>query len=147
MNLSRSVILTFIATLWCSYENIHAQYSNLYTVFSTLSAGLSEYAMVDLDMDRDLDIDILNNRSESFSLFGDVLGAHQITNDISIYPNPTHGIIDIENGEDVKIQAVYNSKEIPVVSTTDLSGLPSGTYFINLTKENVSQTIKIIKTD
>ena len=77
---------------------------------------------------------------------------------VKIYPNPTNGALRVENGElrvenirifDVMGRLVANETQNPlgVASTLrlDISHLPSGVYFLQITMENGVITQKIIK--
>ena len=78
---------------------------------------------------------------------------------ISIYPNPSNGMIRISNDQQLKINTVtivnllgeqLLSREINLNSTYlefNLNHLPDGTYFINLTTEKGSITKKLIKSN
>ena len=81
-----------------------------------------------------------------------------ISEDILYYPNPTKGEVDMYiNGQDRVVKmSVYNTKgELIYIkdqkildirkADLDLSGLPSGTYLINLESPTVRKTFKIIK--
>ncbi len=99
----------------------------------------------DLDSDGDRDIVIDNYYSLSVSLFGDEVATTEISQDLILYPNPTNGYFNIKSNEDVKIQAIFNSKGERISDKTDLEGMPSGIYFIQLKKANKTQVVKIIK--
>ncbi|KAF5030357.1 hypothetical protein DSECCO2_638990 [anaerobic digester metagenome] len=73
-------------------------------------------------------------------------------NAISIYPNPTNGIINIENSEEIIQINVYNSIGDLVYSKLnhennteiDLSNKPKGIYFIELISKDKTFKDKII---
>ena len=72
---------------------------------------------------------------------------------LKYYPNPTNNILNLEYSQAISSVKVYNlvGQQILVANpnTTsvkmDLSYLNSGTYFVNITSENNSKTIKVIK--
>ncbi|WP_346882279.1 spondin domain-containing protein [uncultured Algibacter sp.] len=87
-----------------------------------------------------------------------VLSNNDVTKieDISIFPNPTHGEINISNVKDINLKAieVYDFlgrlvKNIPVKSNSnkikaDLSSLNKGGYLLNLKSDNGNKTQKLI---
>tara|TARA_B100001094_G_scaffold9796_2_gene8787 strand:+ start:863 stop:3505 length:2643 start_codon:yes stop_codon:yes gene_type:complete len=81
-----------------------------------------------------------------------------ISEDILYYPNPTNGEVDmyVAGKDEVVILSVYNIKGELIYtknqkilqsrkSELNLSGVPSGTYIINLESPTVRKTFKIIK--
>ncbi|MCH4156812.1 MAG: T9SS type A sorting domain-containing protein, partial [Muribaculaceae bacterium] len=77
-------------------------------------------------------------------------GVNSVLNDaavrLSVYPNPTTGIINITSPEPVKVVNVFNSTGAVVAHSTqasvDLSGLTNGIYFV---KVNNLNTVKVVK--
>lgn len=73
-------------------------------------------------------------------------------NEIILYPNPTTGIINIQTKETIRAVSVYNSIGQKVTfnslnkenTSIDISNLPSGTYFIEVTLNN-NKTVKRYK--
>lgn len=76
---------------------------------------------------------------------------------VSIFPNPTKGIISIEmfnyKKEEVFIVAVYDLQGREIINEQysgmrlrlDLSGIPDGTYILKLISENETKEWKIVK--
>ncbi len=70
---------------------------------------------------------------------------------ITIYPNPTSGVINIENAEDSELsifdiygKIIYFEKNMQNSTSIDLTGNISGIYFIKLKKENQVIIKKVI---
>jgi hypothetical protein len=88
--------------------------------------------------------------------FGNILNSKQNSNGISVYPNPTTGIINIQIAQQfgtVKMLEIYNSiGKIQLLksdnfSDIDVSFLRKGLYFIVVTNfENAKLIQKIVKT-
>ncbi len=73
-------------------------------------------------------------------------------NEISVYPNPTNGILNIRNGKskisnicitDIDGRTIYSKNGF--VKNIDISDFPDGLYFIHLKNDKVTKTMKIIK--
>lgn len=83
---------------------------------------------------------VLNNESFQF-------------NGLKVYPNPTNNLIYINNSENISrinilnlsgqvlSNKIYDSKSI----TLDVSEYSSGVYFVKITSNNESKTVKVIK--
>ena len=83
----------------------------------------------------------------------DLLSNSQFNNaaSVSLYPNPTNGIVKINTTSPVNIvvsdvsgKVVYSSNQITNQSTLDLSLLQKGIYFAKISGDNTDQTQKII---
>ena len=82
--------------------------------------------------------------------FTTVIETQFITSEVSIYPNPTNGILNIKNAENSNI-AIYNllgelliSKKCnSAFSTINVSGLAEGTYIVKVVSEKNITTKKI----
>jgi len=78
-----------------------------------------------------------------------------LNNDISIYPNPTNGILHINNTEGLNIsklelvdiagKVIYNSQLINEKSEIDMSNQSNGIYFVRIQTDNQVYIQKIIK--
>lgn len=66
---------------------------------------------------------------------------------ITIYPNPTKGIINISNPNNIKIEdiTIFNTMGQQVSKLLDLSPLDSGTYFLIVKSLDEVISVKIIK--
>lgn len=68
---------------------------------------------------------------------------------ITVYPNPSNGIINIKSEKEIQQAVVLNSNGSVILSTTDtlldISTLPAGVYFLSITVENNTITKKILK--
>jgi hypothetical protein len=77
--------------------------------------------------------------------------------EIKVFPNPGFGVFNLVTAENVRAQIritsltgkeVYNRKiklGSKNLNALDVSYLPNGVYFLNVTTEESSQTIKIVK--
>jgi hypothetical protein len=87
---------------------------------------------------------------KSLTVIKKASGVNSVLNDaavrLSVYPNPTTGIINITSPEPVKVVNVFNSTGAVVAHSTqssvDLSGLTNGIYFV---KVNNLNTVKVVK--
>src|SRR5574343_111628 len=72
---------------------------------------------------------------------------------LSLYPNPTSGIVNISYDKEISNVSVYNLLGQNVLNQEgkgleiqlDLSTLASATYFLKITSEGATKTIKVIK--
>lgn len=71
---------------------------------------------------------------------------------VKVYPNPAQDFIKISNVEDVNViitdvtgKTVLNINNVSDATDINVSGLNSGIYFVNVSNEEVNQTIKFIK--
>jgi len=73
--------------------------------------------------------------------------------ELKLYPNPVTDILNIEYTSELTNvtvftilgQQIMNSNLNTNTTTVDLSGLPSATYLVKVTSENVSKTFKVVK--
>jgi hypothetical protein len=71
--------------------------------------------------------------------------------EISIYPNPSNGIINITNSDNAKLSVINSNGEVVfntiVKGAVNLSELDNGIYFIKIEKNNtiITKTINIVK--
>ena len=79
------------------------------------------------------------------------VGISTFSNSISMFPNPTYGVLNIEGvaGADVKIyntlgQVILNSNDISNNASIDISNLDAGTYIVKLTKDGQVANKKIV---
>lgn len=86
-------------------------------------------------------------------LYPDNLGITEYSPQIAVYPNPVTTVLNISANEPVKSVTVYNLLGQKVMSSShfeatlqlDISGLPAGLYFMEITTETAKQTFKVIK--
>lgn len=81
----------------------------------------------------------------------------KLSSEIRIYPNPTNGEINIDQGEwiikSISIhnllgETVYNNFQFKIhnsQASMDVSHLPSGVYFVRFTGDKEVQTLKVVK--
>ncbi len=83
-----------------------------------------------------------------------VLGHDSFDNaNFNLYPNPTSGVITLQNSKDITEvsilnllgQTVLNQKPNSTETTIDLSNFPSATYFIKVISEEKIKMVKVIK--
>ncbi|MBL7883928.1 MAG: T9SS type A sorting domain-containing protein [Bacteroidia bacterium] len=77
------------------------------------------------------------------------IGEPNALNNVTIYPNPTNSVINIQCDENVKAVFVYNTLGALVQTenqvTFTIAELPTGIYFITIQTENNSITKRIVK--
>ena len=70
-----------------------------------------------------------------------------------MYPNPTRNILNITYNQEISNVEVYNLVGQSVANITpnanegqiDMSNLASGAYFVKVTSNNATRTVKVIK--
>ena len=79
---------------------------------------------------------------------------HTLDNSVTVYPNPTTGLVQIQNGEwrmeNVEVYDAYGKllNTMIVNDNTvnlDLSGYAKGTYFVRVTTERGVVTKRVVK--
>ncbi|MBU2929193.1 T9SS type A sorting domain-containing protein [Winogradskyella psychrotolerans] len=87
---------------------------------------------------------------------GDVLSIedNELETPLSVYPNPTSGILNIKSNQDVDTVAVFNllgqnvasfTKSSIIDSSVNLSELSNGLYLVKITSGDKTQTIRVTK--
>ncbi len=78
------------------------------------------------------------------------LNQHQMQ-DISLYPNPANETINLKNAENTNIEIfditgkqIYTQENITVNQQINISSLKSGIYFINISRDNLTTTKKLL---
>lgn len=74
----------------------------------------------------------------------------QLSDGISIYPNPTKGVVNVKVSSGIEQIELFDAQGKRIMSTTkatlDLSGLPNGLYFVKVhTASDVIKVQKIVK--
>ena len=72
--------------------------------------------------------------------------------EMSIYPNPTNGMLNITSNEEIDSVEIFNSVGTAVISSTvagnsssiDMSNLPNGMYFVRVYTANGIETVKVV---
>jgi len=72
---------------------------------------------------------------------------------LKYYPNPVNNMLNIEFAGGITSVEVYNAigqkvmtkKENSVLATVDMTSLAAGTYFVKVTSQNGSKTLKVMK--
>ncbi len=74
--------------------------------------------------------------------------------EISVYPNPTSGVVTIRGATDAVVVTNVLGEEVLRLGKSDedvrptrldLSGLPAGTYFVRVSNQSGSQVLKVLK--
>lgn len=69
-----------------------------------------------------------------------------ITNEISLYPNPTHATLNIKSSEDIEAVTIYSilGKEVlkAETKTIDVSNLSQGMYVLKIVSKDNTETVK-----
>lgn len=80
-----------------------------------------------------------------------------LSKDLQVFPNPTSGILTIQNGKQLKLNTAqvysttgqliksFNINSTAKSSTIDLSGMVKGTYMVKVNTDTESTNVKIIK--
>lgn len=81
----------------------------------------------------------------------EVVGVNEIFNSVSVYPNPTTGLININSDRTLSVEVsdvlgkkVFEQNQIQNQNVLDLSGLENGVYIMNVTDGQLSGSKKII---
>lgn len=96
------------------------------------------------------------SESKSFGIYAMSTDEHNWTSGIYIYPNPTKGMFTIKvNGENIPdtyevfntLGQIITSKAVQTEADLEVNAtsLSNGVYFIKITKENSSKTIRFVK--
>ena len=132
---------------------------NLYDSQGNGLAGLYGYAtgsaiFTNLNTDETL----LSVGSESFSTrtinfcVGTVSAPTEMSTEMSIYPNPTTGMLNIASNDEIDSIEIFNSIGTTVVSSNvagnssaiDMSNLPNGMYFVRVSTSTGTETVKVV---
>ena len=90
----------------------------------------------------------------TFTTNPDGIDDHTLDNTVTVYPNPTTGLIQIENGEwrmeNVEVYDAYGKLLNTMIVNDhtvnlDLSGYAKGTYFVRVTTEKGVVTKRVVK--
>ena len=71
---------------------------------------------------------------------------------MSIFPNPTSGMLNVTSNEEIDSIEIFNSVGTTVVSNNvagnssaiDMSKLPNGMYFVRVSTANGIETVKVV---
>ncbi|MCC7520128.1 MAG: T9SS type A sorting domain-containing protein [Flavobacteriaceae bacterium] len=81
----------------------------------------------------------------------EVVGVNEIFNSVSVYPNPTTGLININSDRTLSVEVsdvlgkkVFEQNQIQNQNVLDLSGLENGVYIMNVTDGQLTGSKKII---
>lgn len=112
-------------------------------------------SVIAADMDNDGDMDPIAASQTDFTIYwfeNDLLGTAEFsTQNVTLYPNPTKGILHINTNENIKLVRLFdvlgrkvfqqagNEKEV------DLTNFQNGIYFLKITTDSGSLVQKVIK--
>ena len=74
--------------------------------------------------------------------------------EVSVYPNPTNGILNLSTVDEIQHISVFNlmgqkvlqvNKETELVESIDMSSLNSGIYLVKIETQNAEQTLRVVK--
>jgi hypothetical protein len=94
---------------------------------------------------------LVENASETVNINSVITGIdfNALENNVNVYPNPTNGLINIENPSAAEI-TVYNMAGSEVAKMEknarqiDLSGFPEGIYFLRFNNQNETSMKKVV---
>ena len=101
---------------------------------------------------------LLSVGSESFSTrtvnfcVGTVSAPEEFATEMSIYPNPTTGMLNVTSNEEIDSIEIFNSIGTTVATSKatgnntsiDMSNLPNGMYFVRIFTANGIETVKVV---
>ena len=93
-----------------------------------------------------------SGEATNFSTDGELSTNEQTIQNISLYPNPTTGIVQITTEQTLSIEVhdisgklVYQQSNVTAQTTLNLSALNAGVYFVKMTGDNTERVQKLIK--
>ena len=118
--------------------------------------NLEAYAEYNLRVQAICDADNLSDWSNILTATAQGVGIddHTPDNSVTVYPNPTSGVVQIENGEwrmeNVEVYDAYGKLLFTVevngnAAALDLTGYAKGTYFVKVTTEKGVVTKRVVK--
>lgn len=123
----------------------------------TLGVGRNYKIGVDLNSTLFLEYnDNTNPANNGFYYWTDTLALNNLDNNpkITVYPNPTKGVLNISGETPIKTISIYNIvgqqllfNKVDAATTCqiNMSSLPKGVYLVQIEGENAMQTTKIVK--
>lgn len=83
---------------------------------------------------------------------GTVSAPEEFATEMSIYPNPTTGMLNVTSNEEIDSIEIFNSIGTAVISSNvagnnsaiDMSILPNGMYFVRISTGNGIETVKVV---
>jgi hypothetical protein len=143
-----------------AYEPHFVQQTGVQNPFNDIDLGTeSKPAFVDIDNDGDADVFVGNEDGQVFYFKNMIIQTgleSNYENRLSVFPNPTTGVILINTGSKKNLKASLfdtagNLKLIPEIRTSEgayhlsISHLPAGIYFLVLESKDFFYQIKVIK--
>ena len=118
--------------------------------------NLEAYAEYNLRVQSICDTDNLSGWSNVLTAIAQGVGIedHTLDNSVTVYPNPTSGVVQIENGEwrmeNVEVYDAYGKLLFTVevngnAAALDLTGYAKGIYFVKVTTDNGVVTKRVVK--
>ena len=93
-----------------------------------------------------------STKTVNFCVGGATENEIEIATEMSIYPNPTTGMLNITSNEEIDSVEIFNSVGTAVISSKvagnnpaiDMSNLPNGMYFVRVYTANGIETVKVV---
>ncbi len=130
--------------------------------WNTVSTTSNPHTLVGLTANTSYDVQVIahctngmtSDPSATITLTTTGINDYTLDNTVTVYPNPTTGLIQIENGEwrmeNVEVYDAYGKLLNTMIVndhtvTLDLSGYAKGTYFVRVTTEKGVVTKRVVK--
>ena len=93
-----------------------------------------------------------STKSINFCVEGTSESQIETATEMSIFPNPTNGMLNVTSNEEIDSIEIFNSVGTTVVSSKvagnnsaiDMSNLPNGMYFVRVSTSNGIETVKVV---
>ena len=93
-----------------------------------------------------------STKTVNFCVEGTTENEIETATEMSIYPNPTSGLLNVTSNEEIASVEIFNSVGTAVISSKvagnnsaiDMSNLPNGMYFVRVYTANGIETVKVV---
>lgn len=93
-----------------------------------------------------------STKTANFCVEGTTENEIETATEMSIYPNPTSGMLNVTSNEEIDSVEIFNSVGTAVISSKvagnnsaiDMSNLPNGMYFVRVYTANGIETVKVV---
>ena len=152
---------------WTQPDNTANSWDVLYKMSAadswyTVSTTTNPYTLVGLTGSTSYDVQVIahctngqtSDPSATITFMTTGINDYTLDNTVTVYPNPTTGLIQIENGEwrmeNVEVYDAYGKLLNTMIvndhtANLDLSGYAKGTYFVRVTTEKGVVTKRVVK--
>ncbi|MBR6132090.1 MAG: fibronectin type III domain-containing protein [Bacteroidales bacterium] len=132
--------------------------------WNSVSASALTHTLTGLTPETSYDVQVIANCTNgltsdpsvtaNFTTLPDGINDHTLDNTVTVYPNPTTGLVQIKNGEwrmenvevyDAYGKLLYEMNVNDHTANLDLSGYAKGTYFVRVTTEKGVVTKRVVK--